>query len=58
MVLARNSITLTHMRDVADVTRYYKLQASTASAPASAEDEPAQATSDAVSRIPDTTAPN
>jgi len=32
-VLTRASLTLTHVRDVDSVTRYYKLQASTASAP-------------------------
>ena len=34
MILARNSITLAHVRDIASVTWYYKLQASTSSAPA------------------------
>ena len=34
MIIALSSITLSHMRDVESVTRYYKLQASTASVPA------------------------
>jgi hypothetical protein len=33
MILARNSITLHHLRDITAVVWYYKLQASTASAP-------------------------
>ena len=34
MILARNSITLHHLRDITTVVWYYKLQSSTASAPA------------------------
>lgn len=34
MILARNTITLTQIRDIESVTRYYKLQSSTSSAPA------------------------
>ena len=34
MIIARNSITLHHVRDIASSTWYYKLQASTASPPA------------------------
>lgn len=34
MILARNSITLHHLRDITAVVWYYKLQSSTASAPA------------------------
>ena len=34
MILTRSSITLTWERDIASVTWYYKLQASTASVPA------------------------
>lgn len=33
MIIARNSITLHHVRDIASSTWYYKLQASTASPP-------------------------